>query len=196
MARWLEYLWGVSTLSGLYLSKAVQYSDNGELVTVSLMQMEHKDWPRWCDPTDELPLLRLFKWLMLTLNTDGCYTWGRMTVEQSGCPCWCPSLKTPTMGTWASELHTEQRKKMVWARGWPGVQTSLTQKHLACQRGQWDALGIVLLGSTRMLLWDVPHLSTVGDHVHPLMEAIFLYCCVQQDYLPWYKRGKNGSGMI
>lgn len=66
--------------------------------------------------------------------------------------------------------------------------TRLEDEKKACQRGQWDALGNVLLGSTRMLLWDAPHLSIVGDHENHLMEAIFPYCCglFQQDYLPWY----------
>lgn len=81
----------------------------------SLMQMGSKDWPRWCDPTDKLPLLKPFKWLMLILIIDRCHTWGRITIEQSGCPCWCPSQKTPTMGTWASELDPKQRKKVAWA---------------------------------------------------------------------------------
>lgn len=135
MARWLEYLWGDSSVEWFasIRSGAIKWqwwTCNSFMGSQgSLMQMGSKDWPRWYDPTDEPPLLKLFKWLMLILIIDRCHTWGRITVEQSGCPCWCTSLKTPTMSTWASELDTQQRKKVAWACGSPGAYASLTWKH-------------------------------------------------------------------
>ena len=143
----------------------------------SLMYVGHvgnEGWPVWSDPTDELPLIKLLKKLMLVLiercqNTQCitvCCVWGCIATDQSECPCW-PLSTAKSANNGHISIRTGPQSN---ARKWPGLISHIffymtwmtgcvchipggthgTKMYCGRKASRWrlcDALGNVLLGN-------------------------------------------------